>query len=52
MTEELSLLGCANDIPFDVFMNICKATLDKVAPLKQGLKITKCRKIQINVMFL
>ena len=35
ITYELSLLGYANDIPFDVFMNICKATLDKVAPLKQ-----------------
>ena len=35
ITYELSLLGYANDIPFDVFMNICKATLDEVAPLKQ-----------------
>ena len=34
ITFELSLLGYANDIPFDVFMNICKATLHKVAPLK------------------
>ena len=32
---ELSPLVYPNDIPFDVFMNICKATLDKVAPLKQ-----------------
>ena len=32
---ELSLLSYANDIPFDVFINICKATLDKVVPLKQ-----------------
>ena len=31
----MSLLGYVNDIPFDVFMNICKAGLDKVAPLKQ-----------------
>ena len=35
ITYELSLLDYANDIPFDVFMDICKATLDKVAPLKQ-----------------
>ena len=35
ITYELLLLGYANDIPFDAFMNICKATLDKVAPLKQ-----------------
>ena len=35
ITYELSLLGYASDIPFDTFMNICKATLDKVAPLKQ-----------------
>ena len=35
ITYELSLLGYANDIPFGVFMNICKATLDKVAPLEQ-----------------
>ena len=32
----MSLLGYANDIPFDVFMNICKVALDKVAPLKQN----------------
>ena len=31
----MSPLVYVNDIPFDVFMNICKATLDKVAPLKQ-----------------
>ena len=31
----MSLLGYASDIPFDTFMNICKATFDKVAPLKQ-----------------
>ena len=35
ITYELSLLGYANDITFDLFMNICKVTLDKVAPLKQ-----------------
>ena len=35
ITYESSLLGGANNIPFDVFMNVCKATLDKVAPLKQ-----------------
>ena len=35
ITYELLLLGYANDIPFDAFMNICKATLDRVAPLKQ-----------------
>ena len=35
ITYELSLLGYENDIPFDVFMSICKATLDKVAPLRQ-----------------
>ena len=35
ITYELALLSCANDIPFDVFMNICKATLDKFVPLKQ-----------------
>ena len=35
ITYELSLLRYANDIPFDVFIyNICKATLDKVAPLE------------------
>ena len=31
----MSLLGYAKDITFDVFMNICRETLDKVAPLKQ-----------------
>ena len=31
----MALLGYGNDIPFDVFVNICKTTLDKVAPLKQ-----------------
>ena len=35
ITNELSLLGYANEIPFEVFMNICKETLDKAAPLKQ-----------------
>ena len=34
ITYELSLLRYANYIPFDVFINICKATLDKVAPLE------------------
>ena len=29
ITYELPLLGYANDISFDVFMNICKATLGK-----------------------
>ena len=38
ITYESPLLGYANDIPFDVFMNICKATLDKVAPLKQYVR--------------
>ena len=31
----MSLSGHANDIPFGVFMNICKAALNKVALLKQ-----------------
>ena len=35
ITYELPLVGYANDIPFDVFMNICNATLGKVAPLKK-----------------
>ena len=33
--ESPRIVTYANNIPFDVFMNICKATLDKVAPLKQ-----------------
>ena len=37
ITYELLLLGYANDIHFEytLFMNIRKATLDKVAPWKQ-----------------
>ena len=35
ITYELSLLGYANGISFNVFFNICKVTLDKAAPLKQ-----------------
>ena len=34
ITDELSHLGYANDIPFEVFMNTFKETLDKDAPLK------------------
>ena len=35
ITYELSLIGHANEIPFDVFMTTCKKTLDKAAPVKQ-----------------
>ena len=35
ITYELSLIGHANEIPFDVFMTTCKKTLDKAAPVRQ-----------------
>ena len=35
ITYELSLIGHANEIPFDVFMTTCKKSLDKAAPVKQ-----------------
>ena len=35
ITYKLSLIGHANEIPFDIFMTTCTKTLDKAAPVKQ-----------------